>query len=496
MLNQLEGSYLDRLEKKGNWYPIFYEGVFQTLAPAKEGWPNDDEFFLDAGLKPVSIPLGDKPLTPEELDLAYRSSISVGVVDHHFIDSRTLGRVGLTDRKCATKMVFDYCDDILVMIVGGRKKTNTHQKSDFDALASSFLLQALIQGEGKSANERLPAIAAELANLANGIDYGYHSLSSLDDFKKDLSGLFRLLTSFIEKKKQDDFNREASLSEKQEVVPIDKCTGKKTAEGERIFAQISQEGDQRLGRLAFDLFNEVSRQKFLDSDFSITSSCERIFSSAAGDLLAALNAGLEIWKENFRKFEEEWQKKSEMTIRVPTKEGYNREINMVIIPGTAMKTSETLGMALNRLPESIVAVFGGPNRASGENYNIGITSKLGEEVDLSNICVGLNEAEAKAREAMVRNNRSLEDILRIPEGARSPDEKKIILWQTGTERFGQSGVVVSTDISLDQKRAIQVVTRDPTVLVAGGNLVAASYTSVIGLEGFLEVLCSFRKSPE
>jgi hypothetical protein len=153
-----------------------------------------------------------------------------------------------------------------------------------------------------------------------------------------------------------------------------------------------------------------------------------------------------------------------------------------------MAPTSILNLAYNRVPNNLVAVFAGAHRSVGDAYDIGISPELGEEIDLSEICIALNKAEAAARAKVMAENRPLEEIQATPEEQRTPDEKKIIVWLTGNERFGQSGVSIPAEASVEEKRQLQTITRDPTVLVAGGSLIASSFTSVLSRQEFVDCL--------
>ncbi len=99
-------------------------------------------------------------------------------------------------------------------------------------------------------------------------------------------------------------------------------------------------------------------------------------------------------------------------------------------------------------------------------YDVGIQPDAAYSLDIEGLCVALNKAEKEKRDAIYAKD----------EKDRTDKENRLIEgWEKETERIGVSG-------------SEQIITKDPTVLVAGGSLIAASRTSLLEPDDFSKAL--------
>jgi dihydrofolate reductase len=389
-------------------------------------------------------------------------------------------------------MVYDYRHEVFSMIQAGRRRNNTHMSSDMDALVSSYLIQSMVQGRGDSADARLPAIAEDLVELTNLVDYGRYRTPDFKTFKESLVGIIGALRSVVAKNINYEFSEAVAAQKTSGGEPLFNEKGWRTTAGEEAYKAVCQKHDTILGRLTFKVLNIANVERLANSSMSLTECGSLILRKASPELRAVLEEGLEISRQQFENFEKEIVKGETIEINILTKEGFRRRILMTIISELDLPALSVINIGITLMPDRIFAGFAGPNRPSGDNYDLKVSTDVGEEVDLSEICIALNKAEAAARAKVLAKNRSLEEIQATPEDQRTLDEKKIIVWLTGNERFGQSGVSIPAEASVEEKRQLQIITRDPTVLVAGGSLIASSFTSVLSRQEFVDCLKSLK----
>lgn len=412
------------------------------------------------------VPETDKrePKTQEELDALYRETIGRGIIDHHGIDSAVLNLPQGVERKCATKMVADFAPEVLAVI----KKRNVssvtaHIDSDLDSIASTYLAKALVQS-GDAA--KMPKITKQLGDFVNLTDYGKYRESDPQKYANSLQGVFSSIKSALMNKQRAEMGAMWGDASKTPEV--------KRREAGEISARYSQEVVER----SIEVLNACERASVGSTiDLAALDTQALVLSEKTRMLL---ETGTKLTIEDFKKFNKEFEKAEKTTARVITKEGKEIEVPLLIFNQPDLNPLAVTNMAYQRVaPEAIVVVFaGGERKYGGDMYDVGIKPETADLFDLKALEMPLNEAEEQMRqglfgdlEAMVAEGRSptIEQQAALDRWKMKPQDL-LAKWKALRPGFEHTGH------------------GDPTVVVAGGSLLAASTTSLMNAEEFRRVL--------
>lgn len=408
------------------------------------------------------------------VDAIYRESIAAGVIDHHSIDQFLAGR-GVKSEKCATQMVVDYQDAVLETIKkNGIEKVSTHLESDMDAICSSWLTKALIE------RGRLPEMAGELAEVANRVDYGRFDISDPQVFADSLPGTIDAIKGLLKDRGGAELG--AEVFSKAEMKDTN---GRLNAAGVAKLESIIAKYEDRRNSAVFALLNALESARRQDPDLRLDGGMDAVVAQLPDDIQELVAEGRKKVIESHEKFLSEFERADKFKAVIKDKRGRDLEVNMIVAESPEPLTFTNLAY-LRTSPDTIVAVFGGEDRKANDNYDIGITPDMANAMDLRRLCLELNKAERAKRDA----------VLARPVAERTPDEQaKAESWEkqraAGATRkmFGN----IDEMVSRGEASADDVVDIDPTVLVAGDSLIAASRTSLLNREEFGSVLAKFRQ---
>ncbi len=466
----------DREQARGD-QPVSYEGCSADL---KKGMPVDPAKMLEQ--KTLVTDTGafqsylekyrGAELTPGKVDEIYRETISRGIVDHHSVD-QFLAAGGVRSEKCATKMVVDYQADVLKTIRdNGIDKVNTHGDSDMDAICSSWLTKSLID------RGRLPAMAGELADLANRVDYGRFDVADPKVFAESLPGTIDAIKSELDARGRAELG--ALVFSKAEMKGPD---GRLNPEGVKKLVEISTKYENLRNSTVFGLLNELNQAKAADPKLDLAGSMAGVVEKMPAEVRGLVEAGKKKLMESYERFVGEFAKADKFKARIKDKQGREMEVNMVVAESPEPLTFTNL--AYNRTsPDTIVAVYAGKDRKAGDNYDIGITPDMANAMDLRGLCLALNGAERQAREAVYAK----------PAESRTEEEKKLVEAWDKQKAAGQTRKMfgdIDARLKSGEAKPEDVVDIDPTVLVAADSLIAASRTSLLPPDKFREIMRKF-----
>lgn len=434
--------------------PISHEECRSTLQKGQkvENTPSNT-FILDAGayddfLKKVD----ESSLNDKTIPKLYRDSIANGVIDHHVIDS-ILSRNGFTGQKyerCSAQIAVDFEGEIKRAIDEiGVTKIDTHTNMDLDAISSSYLVKALIQ------TGQLPAIGAELAQIANQLDYGRFSMDP-KNFIDSVAGVFEAIKIVMEQRAKKE--QGARVFSNPEMM-----TGRRmNQQGFALFTEIRKKYEDETGKRFFDVLNAANRLKLMGKNFSLAVGFKaRIKDSIDADTAQIIEeGGIENLKAH-EQFAEDFKTANTREIKVDNRDEKKVPANLLIAKSEQPLLFTNMSY-LRTPPNTIIAVYAGKDAKGGDRYDIGIQAEQADAINLGKLCVALNKAEKIKRDVVYAK----------PESVRTTEEKELIQkWENEQDRIGMSGPE-------------QVLTKDPTVLVAGGTLIAASRTSLLDFEEF------------
>lgn len=397
-------------------------------------------------------------LSEAEIDQIYKETISQGIIDHHSIDSFLAGK-NIRIEKCSAQIVADYPKEVFEIIKNkGIEQIATHFGSDMDAIVSVYFVKSLMQ------NEKLPKITRELAEITNKMDYGRYNLEA-EKFIGSLPGVISAIKTKLSN------NAEQSLKEKvfgnKEFK--DPQTGRLNKEGLEQMNKIKAESEKRGNQTVFEILNYAERAKREDQTFSLADNFDKIINTLPGEIKDLIAAGQDIVRKNFSEFILDFEKAEKRQAVIKDKQGKTREVNLII--ATSENPLQFTNLAYVRTsPDTIVAVYAGQKRLGGDMYDIGITPDMANTLDLKDICRALNEAEKGKRDQIYAKSAE----------QRTPEEQKLIeTWESQPSR---------------KSIAEDIIAKDPTVLVAGDSLIAASRTALLTEDDFKKVLRRFSKT--
>ena len=406
------------------------------------------------------------PKTPEEVDELYRETIRQGMIDHHSFDAAVRELPEGATRRCATKMVADFPEDVLEQMQK-RSVTEivTHVDSDLDAISSTYLAKALLQSGDAS---KMPSITKELGDIVNVVDYGRYQEKDPNRYAHSISGLFGGLKHILSDKQRVEMGKVWSDQ------ALDLSTKRQQA------GEIASRYSEKLIELTFEVLNACNKQK-MESGTIDLNFIELEGLTVSDRAKQLLERGVEITVQQYREFDEALERAEQHVATITTKEGVQKDVPLVVfseISTMSPLTVTTLGY-LRFPPEAIIAAFAGPDRKhGGDHYDIGIKAESSEFFTLDALLMPMNKAEQAERERLFPN------LSALAAGQEQPNEEQAAL----LERWKMTPEALQKKWSELRKGFEQTGIGDPTVVVAGGSLVAASTTALLTKERFVETL--------
>jgi len=412
---------------------------------------------LDTGT-PIPPPENMRqPETQTEIDVVYRETIRNGVIDHHTIDATT--DIPPEKRRCTTTMIADFPEEVLaVMRERGTTNITSHHDSDLDSICASYLAKSLLE------NGSLPTSAPGLSRFANRIDYGRFQENDPEKFLHSLQGAFSAIKHAVFARRDAEIG---SIWNDPDATKEEKI---------RLSNIARTKYQNLLMSKMFELLNAAEAKNRLDPgsvDFAEFDTDEL---DIPPELKSTLTEGSLGVREDFRKFDDAFEKAEKTEMPIVDKQGKRREVQLIIIDLTGQPELSPLAvtsMAYNRVPpDAVIAVYAGPERKKGgDQYDVGMKPESTVIFDLKFLEEALNDAEAEKRKPLIAE---LEK--KAAEGTATPDEQaKLAKWKTPRQGFEHLGH------------------GDPTVSVAGNSLIAASTTSLLDFQDFRAALEKVRR---
>lgn len=312
----------------------------------------------------------------------------------------------------------------------------------------------------------MPRITGALAEHANKVDYGQFNESDPDKYVKSLIGLFgglkRVITDACQAEKNTIWSNsnEASVPEKiAQTKPV----------------------------------VEKWNQGLVDGSFEILNACEALAASGPVDLTnldvdalsipdrlrSHLKRGIELTKEEFREFNELYEKAEKTTTVVKTRDKSSLEVPMVIFRECGnLSPLAITNICYSRLsPNTIAAVYAGSDRPyGGDQYDIGIKQETLALFSLENSpwVKAFNEAEAEARKRIFGN---LDALVAGTEQPNAEQEAFLALFKNDVKGLDERWKKLRDGFKWTGHG-------EPTVFVSGGSLLAASKTSLLTVDEF------------
>ena len=394
----------------------------------------------------------------KNIDNIYQDGIKTGVIDHHMIDN-FFAEHNITINKCSSKIILNYTTTVLKVIKKYKiKNIETHKDSDSDAIVSSYLLQSLIQkGE-------LPVIAEDLVELVNRLDYGQFN-ESTDIFFRSIIGAFIAVKNILTARGRKALGKEVFAN-----LELKKDHGRLNTEGRRMLVEIRDKYENLRNFYSFEILNKANQAKSENKDFNILTDMPKLQDSYSEELQEILETGLKKLYDALERFEAGFRNSEVFEAVIE-----NKEVN-ILLSSCSNPTIFTNFAYSRTSSNTIVAVYreekGIGIEESGDQYNVGIKVEEVDNINLIGIWQALNIAEKKKRDALYQK----------PEEEKNSKEKNLIdKWENQRPRhfIGLEGLIV--------------LEKDPTALVAGNSLIAASRTSLLSKEEFFDVLRTFKK---
>ena len=329
-----------------------------------------------------------EPLTDEDIDAMYRATIAAGIIDHHSVDI-FLQSKGMRSEKCATQMVADYPDEVLAMIKEkGITAVDTHQDSDGDAICSAFLAKSLIE------HGELPSITPELARVINQLDYGKFPHRAPEAFTYSLPGIIGAVKKELLQKQGQELG--AKVFSQPEMKGPD---GRLNQKGGAELTRIKKEFQDKINASVFEVLNSLNTHFAAGEQIDLSSDLTTYVEELPKAIKELIQTGQEASLEEYQQFLEVFEKAEKREIELVNSEGEPVKVQLVIAD-----FHSPLGftnMAYNVVaPESVIAVYGGAERSTGDNYDIGIMPEQAGNIELKEICLALNRAEKLSAEKL------------------------------------------------------------------------------------------------
>ncbi|KKR08034.1 MAG: hypothetical protein UT32_C0004G0008 [Parcubacteria group bacterium GW2011_GWC2_39_14] len=414
-----------------------------NLGKAQKLQPKDGEMVLDTGDFEVTG-TGD----------CYVETIKTGVVDHHRLDNMFRVRGQVLDPRCSAKIIVTYVDDVSRMIEArGVHTTLAHADGDLDSIVSSYLIQSLIQ------RKELPVGAMKLAEHVNKVDYGMYREADIEKYLASLSGIFSAIKSDLASARDGELGKEVFGNPEMKAP-----NGRLNDAGVQRLNEIKTKYENLLAERMFQVLNETENAAVANSEFDPEKDMDAHVINLAPEVQESIERGKVLTRKELEVFNQDFEQAERTTIKIKVpKTGETIEVPVIIALEPKTVPTAFTNIAYQRItPDTIVAVYGGANRKGGDMYDIGIKQESAALLDIGELCVALNRAEKEKR-----------DQLAVDDPIRTALESQ-------PDRLGMSGPE-------------QILTKDPTVLVAGGTLIAATRSSLLSAKDFNSIIKSLQK---
>jgi len=435
----------ESLPARATVVPVSASSVTARLAKggSATGLPSE-VLVLDTGQPAIPSTEKRQPASQSEVDELYRETIRGGIVDHHAIDAAVTIPGGCA-RHSTTGMIALAPELVLEQIDRrGVSEITAHRDSDLDSLAACYLAQSLRE------QRILPVFAPALATHVDAVDFGMYRVEP-EQYVVSLAGVIGAL-----KRVHDD-------SARAEVGPIFGDGSLSREEKSQRAAEVFERHQRELIEESFAVFNgcEVGVRVGSLSLDDVTS----VVDGLSGELKEKILCGQVAAKEDLEAFEREHRVAIRGAGVIVGKEGMRREVPVAIFERTELHPLLVTNLSyLKESPDTVVAVFAGPGRRSGDAYDIGIKAETAQaSFTLESLAVALTRVEGELRKPLLAELRGKSEA-----GTISPEEQKKLEVLT-TPRKGFEHLEIG----------------DPTVCVAGGSLVAASTNSLMSREEFV-----------
>lgn len=395
------------------------------------------------------------------VDEACRKSIGMGYVDHHSIDMHFAGSKQ-TEKKCATQMVVDHFDEILKYCKEHNvKEVQIHQDSDMDAITAAYLLR-----EGLK-NGKLPKCAEQMATIVNKVDYAEYR-RPVDEYITSFPGCVEAIYS-------------ASGGEKAADIKSRQAWGEFAELDNKVLAEVFPVYDALAARMEKNIpFNldKMDIKSFIENNPAIDDKTKE-----------HMRKGLEWTKQAQMQFEKDIESAKIVKFNFNNPET-NRveEAQIVIVESKEPLTTTNLGYARFG-KNTIMAVYAGKDRRSGDMYDIGIAPETASILSgtMKEIAFEMNKAEAAARLEAKEEYQALARTPNMSKEQKELFEKHNKLFtelkamkDAGKTRPGQPGGDLPGIDNID-----------PTPIVARDTLVPASNHSLMTAEKFGKILTNY-----
>ncbi len=430
-------------------------------AVAPDGW--EGCLFVDNGA--LSISTFDGLKNPDDI---YRKSIENGHVDHHTIDM--LPDMDKQPKKCSTQIVVDYTDEVARYCGENRvHEIQIHKDTDLDALSAAWLIREVM------AKGELPAIANEMAEIVNKVDYAKYR-KPVNEYVTSFPGCVEAMLSAIRAdKKGAIYSNPANRGEDGRLT-------------DAAFNEL-QKVDNEANAETLKVFDALATEKAKNPDFSLETANIRDFiekSQLVSDYAKEqMREGLKQTAQAQKQFEEDIAKAKVVKFNFTNPETNRTETaQIVIVNSKDPLTTTNLGYA-HYGKNTIMAVYGGVDRKGGDMYDIGIAPEAASTLGgvMKDICVIMNKNEASKRKQVERICDSLEQL-----AVRTPKE---------TQRLSELRKSLDELASMGTRQAFKgaeefgLIDKDPSPLVIGNTLVPASRHSLITEDTFRKTLTNW-----
>ncbi len=410
------------------------------------GADNNQMMVIDTGGLNISVFDG---IT--DVDEVYKTSIRHGHVDHHTIDM--LPVMENQNRKCATKMVVDYAQEVADYIKDNNiQQASIHKDTDMDALCAGWLTQQLAE------KDKLPEISQEMADIVNKVDYAMYRKPA-KEYADSFVGSFEAIRSSL----SDDicnkiFSNPANMGDNGRLNDVG-------------FAQLC-DVDNKVNAEMFALLEVLADEKAKNPQFSLEGTNIKEFLENSDKVRPEIKNHLQLGSENILKAQERFEKSSADAKIIPfvfhNPQTGNKEKAQIVVMSSEHPL-ETLNLGYQNYPKNtVIAVFGGKDRKSADAYDIGVapeSASVFKDV-MKQICIDVNLAEQEQRkEIKEKTHRTIAETKFLAELLGCNDR----LAFDGADKYG-------------------ITQKDPSPLVAGNSLVPASNHSLLTKETLVNTL--------
>lgn len=422
----------------------------------------DNAIIVDCGALPVSI-FTDKQ-SPDEI---YKTTIDLGIVDHHTIDQ--LSTMANQPKKCSTEIVTDYDNEIADYCAEHDvSEIIIHRDSDLDAVCAAWLIRE------KIATGTLPIIAEKIAEIVHLVDYDDYRLQT-DKYVTSFPGCLEAVMSEIKNVKKHELYSNPDNLEQDNPHYLNKIGLKKL-----------RHLDSMANAEAFKILDVLAAEKENNQQFTLETSNIRNFildsSQISDETKDILENGLYDITENKNLFDEIIAEAEVLPFKfINPLTQYQEEGQVVIVHASDPLMTASQGYThFGR--NTVMAVYGGLNRQTGDMYNIGIScdsSKILANV-MKDICITINKIEEDKRRQIERICISLENQSELTPGEQKRlEDLRRSLWDLED---------LETCEAFEGADQFDLINKDPSLLVADNTLIVASRHSLITEKCFADVI--------